>query len=453
MMLIVHVPKLTNRVGYTLKVLLHTVLHLDFEITTDETIFQLSDGAKLCYGPERIGDALWIKNNHLLFQTGVNYQELSCFDYNGSKAFFPIRDKKADFPFDLLAATFYVITRYEEMYPCHLDQHGRFMASESMAYANGFLQDPVVDQWAVLIADQLQRRYPSFQVPSRRFTFVPTIDIDEAYCYKNKGFIRNVLAAGRDILKTRELGVVKRRLRVLRGIDTDPYDTFDQILAIKEKYHGIPLTFFALVGNYGAYDKNIAHTSTEFQLLLKHLGDYAHIGLHTSYAGFDDPKQMDLEKSRLEDIMNQKIKHNRDHFLRLQLPETYRRLIHAGITDDYTMGYPDEPGFRAGISVPYPFFNLRSDSEMNLTVHPFVVMDTTLHNYKKKTAAESLETIKQLMDKVAKVNGSFCGIWHNQNLGSINGWDQWMPVFEEVWAYGDQLRHASSDPQEHPVGK
>ena len=71
-MLLVYVPKLTNRIGYTLNVLLNSVLHTPYEITTDPTTFLNHTDARLCYGPERmVPGAVWIKSTPLLLQSSV----------------------------------------------------------------------------------------------------------------------------------------------------------------------------------------------------------------------------------------------------------------------------------------------------------------------------------------------------------------------------------------------
>jgi hypothetical protein len=44
-----------------------------------------------------------------------------------------------DLPFDPLAATFYLVSRYEEYLPFIPDEHGRFPAKQSFAFSNGFL--------------------------------------------------------------------------------------------------------------------------------------------------------------------------------------------------------------------------------------------------------------------------------------------------------------------------
>ena len=59
------------------------------------------------------------------------------------------------FPFDPFAASFFMISRYEEYLPHIKDIHGRFEAKESLAFKNNFLEKPIVDIWINLIKKEL----------------------------------------------------------------------------------------------------------------------------------------------------------------------------------------------------------------------------------------------------------------------------------------------------------
>lgn len=439
-MLLIYVPKITNRIGYTLKVLFRIVLRTDFEITTDRTLFESHQGPRLCYCRERVGDSVWVKSTELLLQTTVMEHDLHIYQEGDTAAFYPVYGHDLDFSFDLLAASFFMLSRYEEYLPHRSDMHGRFTAETSIASEHGFLQTAVVERWADMLAGKLKERFPDWSLPERQFDMVNTIDIDAAYCYKHKGMVRTMLGLSRDLIGHRNPEEVLLRRRVVMNKERDPFDTFDYLLDLKMHHRSIPMVFFVLIGDYSQYDKAINYHSEEFRGLLKHLGDYAKVGLHASYVSFDEPKKVEIEKQRLEQIMNRTIVRNRSHFLRMRLPMTYRVLMRAGIEHDYTMGYAEVSGFRAGISTPYPFFDLNTDSEMLLTIHPFAVMDATLRRYQHLGPEEAWPVLKQLMDEVARVRGTFSSIWHNENLSEMFGWEGWRSVYEQMLDYGETLK-------------
>ncbi|NJM16655.1 MAG: hypothetical protein HC896_15980 [Bacteroidales bacterium] len=103
-----------------------------------------------------------------------------------------------------------------------------------------------------------------------------------------------------------------------------------------------------------------------------------------------------------------------------------------GIKEDYTMGYAGAPGFRAGTCRPFYFFDLTENKETELLVVPFQVMDGTLRNYMKSSPEESIKIIKQLIDKVAEVGGTFVSLWHNESLSEWGPWKGWTQVYEEM---------------------
>ena len=108
-MLLVHIPRMTNRLGYTLNVLFRHLLRLDFEITVDLDVFERHDGPKLCYGRQQLGDGLFIRSCDLLFQTTIEDQQPRCFRYEEMPALYPVHNAESAFPFDIFAASFFCL--------------------------------------------------------------------------------------------------------------------------------------------------------------------------------------------------------------------------------------------------------------------------------------------------------------------------------------------------------
>ena len=436
-MLLIYVPKLTNRVGYTINVVMRDILQTDFAITADLDTFRHHEGARLCYAskaPAGCG-TLFLKATGLLFETSIEEQETRCFQHQGLPVLFPVFGNSV-LPFDPFAAIFYMLSRYEEYLPHLKDEHGRFLATESLAYKHGFLQTAVVDRWAMMLRDVIKERYPSETFKERNYSFVQTIDIDAAYCYLHKGVFRTVMGFLRDGIHRRDMEAVKQRYRVLKGKEEDPYETFDYILTTSKPY--LPdsaLIFFALLGDYGIYDKPASPHNNEYRQLLQHLGDYAKVGVHGSYYSSEEPARLECEIQRLSDILHRPIVRNRFHFLRFGLPGAYRTLVRHNIQHDYTMGFAELPGFRNGTCSIVPFFDLGSDQESPLRIHPFMAMDTTFNKHMHTTPQEATAQLHALVDEVRTVGGTFSCIFHNQNLCEDFEWKGWRPVYEDLLAY------------------
>jgi hypothetical protein len=351
--------------------------------------------------------------------------------YQGEKYFFE-SSKDSVIPFDPLAASFYLVTRYEEYMEKSKDKLGRYPVNNSILAKYNLLQKPVVNIWSILIAEKLKEIHPELVFPKRNFKFLSTIDIDNAWAYINKGIWRTSGAILKCLIKG-NFTEFKIRSKVFSGAAKDPYDTY-QYLDDQFKGNEDKVVFFFLLGDYGRYDKNISHKNKQYSRLIQQTRSKYDVGIHPSFAASKKggKKRVLKEKKRLTEICGAEIQKSRQHFLRLKLPKTYRRLINTGITEDYTMGYSAQPGFRAGICTPYYFYDLEKEQTTNLLITPFQIMDGTLRHYLRLKPEEALQEIKNLMLEVKKVGGTFVSIWHNETINDKDLWKDYQQVFERM---------------------
>jgi len=432
-MILIYTPRITKRISYIFKLYFEQLMGLKFELTTKTDVFKSFEGAKINYSKNSFDDLLNFHPAELLFKTGIEGQELNVINWQDTKAFFPVYEEGAAMPFDPFAAAFYLVTRYEEYLPYKKDRFGRFDAGESISVEHDILHKPVVNIWAENIKKLLKEKYPDIAFKKRQFRFTPTIDIDSAYAYKFKGFVRTSAATVRDIfqLNFRE---ISERFSVLTDRKQDPFETYGFHLALQKAYHLHPV-FFVLMADYGRFDKNLPVHNVNFQQLIKWLADYSEVGVHPSFDSNTRLYLLENEIERLSKVLNREITKSRQHFLRLNFPVTYRNLIQADVTDDYTMGYASLPGFRAGICEPYHFYDLDMETETMLRIHPFQVMDGTLRDYMLKNQEESFQIVRSLIDEVKAVNGSFVSLWHNESLSNQKRWYGWQKLYVDMIKY------------------
>ena len=431
-MLLIYTHKITHRNKYIFNLIFKDILELHFTLTSNVEEFGKHPGAKLSYTNNPVSDELFFISRNLLFETGITDQNISTFEYNAHKVFYA-SGKISALPFDVFATSFYLVSRYEEYLPHIRDEHDRFEAKDSLAFQNHFLQKPVVNIWAGWIKELLQNKYPELAFRKKEYKFVSTIDIDNAYAYREKGFTRSI---GGYLKSVSELNFkdIKERTSVLLGKQKDPYDTYDFQLDMLKKYNFDSIYFF-LLGDYGVNDKNLPIESVEFQALIKMIGDYAEIGIHPSYGSNKSREQLKKEVKRLGKVLHREVTKSRQHFLKLTLPETYRNLIDLDITDDYTMGYASQVGFRASICTPFNFYDLDMELETKLKVHSFAFMEGTLKYHMKVGPEEAMQKIKPLIDDVKSVNGVFMSLWHNDTLNNQKLWAGWRAVYINMVEY------------------
>ena len=61
---------------------------------------------------------------------------------------------------DLLTSLLLVLSRFEETLDVPRDEHGRFSAFSSLAWREGFLHRPIVDEWGLAFAEAIQYLLP-----------------------------------------------------------------------------------------------------------------------------------------------------------------------------------------------------------------------------------------------------------------------------------------------------
>ncbi|MGG6230900.1 polysaccharide deacetylase family protein [Tenacibaculum sp. SDUM215027] len=428
-MILIYTHKVTPRVRYIFKHIFTRILQVQIDFTGKVEEFVAYNGPKFSYTNVPLGKEFFVQSNELLFQQGIKDVEIVIQKWDEVPCFFPTVEA-SEIPFDIFAASFFLISRYEEYLPHIKDKHGRFTAGESIAYQNGFLEKPLVDIWAYKFLETLKQKFPDFEHTTREYQYISTIDVDNAYAYKYKSFIRTIGGFLKDASQFKVF-TIWDRFAVFFNLKKDPFDTFQKITELKKTYN-VRTIFFFLIGDYTTFDTNVSASKRKFKLLIKDMVDYARVGLHPSYYTMNDSVMLKKEKERLEAITNIPVKRSRQHYLRVSLPETYQQLIDLEIDEDYSMGYATHVGFRASTCTPFYFYDLDFEIQTPLKIFPFALMDTTLNDYMKLTPKQSLGKIRDLKNEVKAVNGTFITVFHNESLSNYLRWRGWSRLYNSM---------------------
>ena len=428
-MLLIYTHKITPRINYIFKHFFGRILKIPVTFTTKVNEFVAHNGPKITYSKSPLGAEFFIRSHDLLFEQGINDIDIKIYNWDDVPCFFPVKESST-IPFDIFAASFYLISRYEEYLPHVQDVHERFAAGESLAYKNGFLEKPLVDIWALKFLELLKIKFPNYKYIDREFKLLSTINVDMAYVYKHKGVVRTTGGFLKDLLNFNFINFKKRLLAIL-NFSKDPYDTFSTILKIKAELN-VDTIFFFSIGDYTTFDKNIASTNINFKSLIKSVADYAKVGLQPSYFTLKNAEKLKKEKLRLEYIINRPITCSRQHYLRLSLPDTYQNLLDIDLKEDFTMGYEKSAGFRASTCTPFYFYDLDFEIVTPLKIFPFAFTDVTLKQHMKLSNDESLAKILALKNEVKKVNGTFISVFHNETLCEDEYWEGWTNIYKET---------------------
>ncbi len=418
--LLIYSDRTTPRLIYITDFIFTNVIGIEHIITNDQDFFTKHDGPKINYSESSFSNSVQIFPDELLFQSEIYNKRPECKISNGVPCLYP---GNGDLGFDIFAACFFLIVRYEEYLPFTPDKNGRYQAVDSMSVKYAFLKTPVVDIWIDKLKYHLMTVFPGLKCQSNKFMSIVTYDIDVAYAFKGHGLIRNLAASIRDLMTFHIKNAIDRGKTII-GTQKDPWDIYN-VLNKQLGENALHSIFFFLLGQYSLHNKNLNRNNKQLKALITELAQTSDVGLHPSFDTFLNPDMIKKEKQHLENILGRSIFKSRQHYLKFRLPETYRYLLDAGIKEDYSMGYPESPGFRAGTCTPFLFYDLRKEQQTDLKLFPVTVMEGSLFHYLKQSPNQATKTINTLIEEVRNVNGTFISIWHNHTLsdyGEFSGW-------------------------------
>jgi hypothetical protein len=426
--MILFTENITNRLQFVCEFVGNEIFNQPIKLTNNKSEFLSSREPKLNYSNDSLTpEEFHLVPHRLLFENDIRTQQISCKSINGNRAFFMNDD--GHFPFDLFAATFYLLSRYEEYLPHQKDEYGRFSHKESLAFREGFLHLPLINLWLEDFKLALRDRIKDLHFHRKTFKFIPTYDIDIAWKYKHKGWIRNIGGCFNSAVKG-DWSILNERIAVLRNNQKDPFEAYEWLDALHLYCRMKPYYFFLLAEKPKGYDKNISPSNRQLQQLVAYHAARDRVGIHPSWQSGDNRKLLKEEIGWLEFITGEKPKYSRQHYIRFELPDSMDELIRSGIEKDFSMGYGDVNGFRASVASSFKWFNLLKNETTSLTIFPFCFMDANAFYEQKLTAQQAFTELMQYYYVVKKVNGLLITIWHNNFLGSEKVFKPWKNVYE-----------------------
>ncbi len=403
------------RLRYVLDVLFRHLCQTDYLLLKPgEHLPKGRNGLLISYGAAPDSEAsIHVPEEGLLSERGIRAACPDVFEKGALPYLFEISPKhEKSLSFDLFSAVFFLLTRYEEYLPFQADVHGRFPLSASCLSNTAYPDKPLVHYWADELFVRMEKQ--GWRINGRACVFRPSYDLDVPWSVTHKRFLQAVGGMLRGLLRQGP-GHLFFRYRIWRKPEKDPYFTFP-FLRFLHRRLGLQPLYFAPVGDYGRYDKAPSHRHSAYRSLLRTLAVEGEVGLHPSYASHEQPALLLREKKRLEEILDRPVRKSRQHFLRFRFPETPRYLIEAGITDDYTLGFAERPGFRAGVCIPFPWYDLEREEQTSLMLHPLPFMDTTFFAYQKNNPEEIFASWHAFVAEIRQYGGAFIPLWHNNNL-------------------------------------
>ncbi len=301
---------------------------------------------------------------------------------------------------DIVYATFFFASRAEEIIHKDRDEHDRFLARHSILGRGNRLLIPLLDEYARVLMKCLELPLPS---PGFSQIYL-THDIDALTQYRS---LRGTLGG---LLR----GEWRQVVRAWKDIHHDPLYTFPWLVEQDRQVADAQAIYFIKMAFGHGYDyPQYRLRGRDFQQLNKWLlSQGAFTGIHNSY--YDLAQRIIPDKTAAHPVVFQ-----RCHYLRCPIPKM-RSLCELGYTDDFTMGFADRAGFRLQTTRPIRWIAPESWTLTGLTLHPLMIMDTTLseEKYMHLTEDEAYFLCEQIIDKVRMHHGELNLLWHNSNINA-----------------------------------
>jgi hypothetical protein len=411
------------RFDFTCRFIFHTVLRVNFRVTVNP-----GDDVEVTYSGQPKSGTVHIIPDGLLVESNLRSKNPA---YPLEAVQPRLSQDGVSFPVDLFSAVFYHVSRYEEWLPFKSDKHGRFEASSHSAEE---LTIPWVDRWIVSLRTALEKQFTDIAFPPLKLRQLATIDVDNLYAFRKKGFVRTLGGGFKDLLRG-EFRQVAKRLGVALTGAIDSFDIYEKISASLH-HQGVPLVYFFLYGGSTRYDRSVKAGKNHFGDAFESIRNYnAHIGIHPSYDTYCNGDKLKKEAQQLTADAGRAVIFSRMHYLRFDIRNTPKILMSAGIEADFTMGFASKAGFRAGTGYPFRYFDFESNAAASLVCVPFMAMDGAYTVYDRVSPAEAMRSLKALRSSMEPSGGWFVTVFHERTFSELH-YPGFAEVFRELYITG-----------------
>jgi hypothetical protein len=430
-MILIHTPVVRPRIIYIFRHFFQHRLGQEVSFTSDVGVFVAHSGPKMSYGDVPLGNEFFIAANGLLADQGVNSVDISVFQWEGMPAFFAT-SAKSQLPFDFFAASFYLMSRYEEYMPYVPDDLGRFKVEQSLAHNHNFLDLPLIDMWFECFVAAWTDFFELPPFTQQVSTTELVIEIPQLYAYKYKTIFRSFFEGLYDFGRLRFAKIFDRLMVILRFREDPLIGLIEQMEAFRST--AVSFRFFALYAALGIHDKSLSVFSKKHQQELKSLSDYAPTAPLASFESTQKSQKLVQDIIRFSGLIHRPIKSIRQHKLVLRFPDTYRTYASLGIKHDYSMQYPDVPGFRASTAHPFRFYDLGEEQQTPLTIHPICLSES--HIRAQQYARKMRQLFIRYQSRLQKLHAPLLVALTNESFNSRSKNLTFLATLKKMLIYG-----------------
>jgi len=339
--------------------------------------------------------------------------------------------------FDVIAASFYFLSLYEDTIITDRDAFDRFPHDVGLLGKREEWDRPAVAEYAFYLKHRLEAKGRDLSMEGRfagkPFAVVLTHDVDYLRKWTFGLAYREIVRMF--LMNDSERGFEERFNRLndyLKAVHPshDPYCISLGMLLEIEKRFGVTATYFLKTGKSNKRDMYYQPSNPILRKWIKQALDAGmEIGFHPSFDTYLDREQWEREKSVFSREYGMNPESSRQHYLRYSHPDTLHILEQAGIQYDSTLGHAAREGYRNGMAHPFLLFDFNANRVSRVWEVPLHIMDGTFMSYRKYDPVTSMERIRHFIDQAARWHGTLTLLFHNI---LADKWDHpdWVEIFE-----------------------
>lgn len=337
------------------------------------------------------------------------------------------REKELTVYADLITLSFLLLSRGEELLIPQRDEYGRFRYAWSLSKTYQLIDFPVVDEWGMLVRQELCKVYGEQKLGNHTPSLTPTHDMDTARRFPSLFKAVRTIVGG-DLLRYRDFAMARESFQQYwvsrKKPELDPELLGAQALLQNSRRYGLRSEFYFMGPESENRDYTYPIAAAEVRNFAQKASAAGMIcGFHGSRETPGSLEIFQAEQHRVGQALGAVPTCGRQHFLCFETTKTPMIWEQSGIQYDSTLGYPDREGFRCGTAISYPLYDLIADRPLTVIERPLIVMDATLKDYRGLSKEEALASMKRLFDRCFAVGGDYVMLWHNGNV--MRNWTEW----------------------------
>lgn len=428
--------------AYICDVVFNVFLEISFklEFCDDNLIHIVSDGKEIRMAAD-LFDVVESEKHSNLSLKSVNWDSRSIGDIKLINPFLPVLFGKPEaqfssnvisIGFDILGTIFFMLSRYEEKISSVRDIHNRFPGVESIAYKEGFLDRPIVNEYIEVLWFAMKSLWPRLERKLHNPSIRVTCDVDAPYEESIQSPVKLLRDISRDFIKKKQFKDIGRKTKNYYASRRNDYsldicDNFNWYMDACEIKGRQASFYFIPAHSAGRVDGYYEILEPRILTLIKRISHRGHeLGVHSSYNTYNDPDQLLHERNLLIEACRKvgveaNISGNRQHYLRWDSAQTPSHLNKAGYKYDTSGAYADVAGFRYGTSWSFPMWDWQSMSALSLQQIPLVLMECSVIADRYMGLGYSDEALDKMLDykkNSMAYGGTFTLLWHNNHFGT-----------------------------------